>query len=601
MRLFLLLAALAGARSLTFAQFANDDILPPALPWEGKTKALALPADHEWATFFERSGLKATPSYAATAAWLKKLAAAAPEINLVSLGKSPEGRDIWMAVVSKEGAVDPAALKASGKPLFFAHAGIHSGEIDGKDAGLMLMRDMTVLGKKAGLLDKVNWLFTPILSVDGHERSSPHNRMNQRGPKAMGWRTNARNLNLNRDYVKLETPEVRHLIRAINAYEPDLYFDLHVTDGMDHQYDITYGFTGPHGSSPHAAKWLAETLRPAVDGALRAAGHTPGPFTFAVDRTDVSKGVVEWTAGPRFSNGYGDTRHLPTVLVENHSLKSYDRRVLGTYVLLEATMAALGDSARALRDAVAKDRDRRPDEVVLSYGPSTDPPAMVDFLAVAHEKVRSEVTGQEYLSWLGKPETLKLPYVVISQPTATVSRPKGYWIPSTWPEVIEKLALHGVSMTPIDAPREVDVEMYRIAEAKLAGSAYEGRVRVSGKPVAERRRQRFPTGSVYVTTDQPLCELIVLMLEPASPDSLFQWGYFHEILQRAEYFEVYAMEPLAKKMLASDPALRAEFDQKKASDPAFAGNPRAMLDWIYVRSPYADERLALYPIGREVD
>jgi len=583
------------------AQFANDDILPPLAPWDGETRSLALPAGHEWATHFEKSGLVDSPSYEETTAYLRRLADAAPEIEMVSIGQSPQGREIWMAIVSKARHFSAGALRQSKTPLFLAHAGIHSGEIDGKDAGLMLLRDMAVTGTKRELLDKADWLFIPILSVDAHERSGERNRMNQRGPRRMGWRANARNLNLNRDYVKLETPELQALIRVINQYRPDLYFDLHVTDGMDYQYDVTYGFNGPHAYSPAIAGWLEGTLRPAIDGALRAAGHTPGPFTFAIDGQNPERGLVLWTAPPRFSNGYGDVRHVPTVLVENHSLKPYDRRVLGTYVLLEATVRQLAGSIDELRQAVAADRARRPERVTLGFAANSDQPERMAFLGMAYEKVRSPITGREYVRWLGKPKTYDMPLVRMNRPAGSVSRPKGYWVPATWPEVIDKLARHGVQMLRIDAPREVDVEMYRIKDAELDAAPYEGRVRVSGNPVPERRRETFPAGSVYIATDQPLCELIVLMLEPAASDSLFQWGYFHEILQRTEYFEIYAMEPLAAKMLEADPELKAEFEAKKAEDPEFAADRRAMLDWLYARSAYYDARHLLYPIGRVVD
>ena len=176
---------------------------------------------------------------------------------------------------------------------------------------------------------------------------------NQRGPVEMGWRTNAKNLNLNRDYAKLDTPEVRGVVAAINAYEPDLYFDLHVTDGSDYQYDVTFGFTGPHGYSPAIAGWLKDHLERGLMADLTAAGHIPGPLIFAADDRNPAQGLLEWTSPPRFSNGYGDARHLPTLLVENHSLKPYDQRVLGTYVLLESALRTLGRSRPTTTDPTA--------------------------------------------------------------------------------------------------------------------------------------------------------------------------------------------------------------------------------------------------------
>ncbi|MDJ0836512.1 MAG: M14 family metallopeptidase [Acidobacteriota bacterium] len=580
------------------AQFANEDILPPRPPWSGKSKSLALAADDPWATHFERSGMTASPSYDDTMAWVYKLVAAAPQLNKIVVGKSLQGRDIVMIIASKEGAETPEQLAANGRPTLFAHAGIHSGEIDGKDAGFMLLRDMTVKGTRKSLLDGANWLFIPILNVDGHEWSSPHNRINQRGPEVMGWRTNGRNLNLNRDYAKLETRGTRAAVKVINTWKPDLYYDLHVTDGMDYQYDITYGFTGPHGYSPAIAEWLTNVLRKATDKALQDWEHIPGPLIFAAMRSNPKAGAAGFTPGPRFSNGYGDAVHLPTVLVENHSLKPYDRRVLGTYVLLEETLKILARDAAGLRAAVKKDRARRPEKVTLSWRTDRNNPDPIKFLGIAFETVESEISGTQYVKWLGKPETWDTFYYEPRIPDRTVTRPKGYWVPADWPEIIAKLKHHGVEMKTISRAETVDVTLYRIENPKLGRSGYEGRVLLRGEFNAEQHRWTYPKGSVYISTDQPLAELIVLLLEPESDDSFLRWGFFHEILQRTEYFEQYAVEPMAAAMLAKDPELKKAFQAKLEADEEFAKNPRARLNWFYERSPYMDKRWRLYPVGR---
>ncbi len=222
----------------------------------------------------------------------------------------------------------------------------------------------------------------------------------------------------------------------------------------------------------------------------------------------------------------------------------------------------------------------------------------IEFLGIAHEKAPSDISGGQSIRWLGKPVTLRIPLIKRHAPDILVKAPKGYWVPPTWPEIIEKLELHGVRFERLASPREVEVEMYRIHDAKLDNTPYEGRVRVSGKAVPEKRTQLFPVGSVWVSTDQPLGELAVILLEPDSPDSFFQWGYFHEILQRTEYFESYAAEPLARRMLEENPQLEREFKKKVETDPEFAKNPRARLYWFYQRSPYFDERWLLYPIAR---
>jgi len=588
-----------------------SDLLPPLQPWHGASERLVLPPDNPWATPFEMSGLKSSPSYVDTVAWLRRLAAATPDVSLEVIGRSAEGRDIVMVVAARGVEHTPAALLASGRPLVLVQAGIHPGEIDGKDAGMMLLRDMTVLGTRSEVLDRVSFLFVPILNVDGHERRSAFNRINQRGPVEMGWRANARNLNLNRDYTKLETEGVRAIVAVINRWRPDLYVDIHVTDGADYQYDVTWGAVPDDGWSPRASRWIEDTMAPRVNRELEEEGHAPGPFVFAIDGDDPAGGNGVWMPGARFSNGYGAARHLATVLVENHSLKPFDRRVLGTYVFLDATLRVVGEHGPELREANRADRASRPDPVVLSWrgGEGARRETHV-FKGIRSERVPSPVTGGEVVRWTGEPVDEDVVFSFQNVPAAVASRPAAYYIPAAWSDIADKLRQHGIEVETLTEPTSMEAEVYRLPEAELddggadfdrGGAVYEGRVRVSpGHIVREHRALDLPAGSFRVATDQPLGTLAVLLLEPDSPDSFFQWGYFLEILSRTEYAEPYVMEPLARSMLQADPDLAARFREKLASDPGFAADERMRLDWFYRRSPFFDATYRLYPVARVV-
>jgi hypothetical protein len=572
--------------------------LPPLEPWDGKSRELVVASDDPWITPAERSGLTESPPYDETVSWLRRLVDAAPELAMVSIGRSEQGREIWMVIASAEGVSSPSAIRALGKPTVLAHGGIHAGEIDGKDAGMMLLRDMTVRGTRRDLLERANLLFVPIFNVDGHERSGPYNRMNQRGPRTMGWRTNARNLNLNRDYAKADSAEMRAMISAINEWGPDLYLDLHVTDGEDYQYDITFGFNGAHAHSPAIARWLEESFTPVVNRRLEEMGHTPGPLVFGVDRLDFSAGISGWTASPRFSNGYGDARHLPTVLLENHSLKPFDRRVLGTYVFLEGAMQVVGERSDALRQAIETDRQRRPERYTLAW--SEGDPLMIDFAGIESVPRISPVTGGVYLDWTGRAIEMRIPMKIHDQPAAVSTRPLAWWIPPEWGDVIDRLELHGVAMERIVEPVRMRVEMMRLANPRIENTPFEGRVRVSAEVAMEMREETFPPGSVRVSTDQPLAGLAALLLEPESPDSFFQWGFFLGILSRTEYYESYAMEPLAARML-EDPEVHEAYLEALRTEAALRGSPRARLEWFYERTPYFDDRWLLYPVAREIE
>lgn len=608
MRPILILAAIAAlsssvspamSQSVPNAAPWDQPFLPPALAWDGFSRSLLADASNPWITDFERDPeLNHSPDYAATRAWFDRLDAASDLIRIEQFGVSPEGRPIYAVIASRDGAtLDPA------KPVLLAQAGIHPGEIDGKDAGMMLLRDIA-FGDKGGLIDDVNLVLIPILSVDGHERASAYSRPNQRGPRIQGWRNTASNQNLNRDFLKLDQPEMRALRAFMNRLDPALYLDIHVTDGMDYQYDITFGFNGEDGvysRSPAISEWLDDRFKPAINAALEGQGHIPGPLVFGVDGDDPKAGLSDGGLGERFSNGWGAAAHVPTVLIENHSLKPYEQRVLGTYVLIEASLSLLAEEGAAVRSAIAADRALRPAEIPANFVPDPTPLETRAFRGVLYETYESPASGRTEIRWLGRPdpELWQVPYFG-SRPSLTLRRPTAYWVPAHRADLIERLRIHGLQMETLTELRTVSVEMLRLVDPVIATRANEGHVQMSVQTVeAEQRDWTWAPGSVRVRTDQPLGDIAVLLLEPQSNESFFAWGLVPEILSRVEYIEGYAIAPLAEAMLAADPALKAEFEAKLAADPAFAANGDARLQWFYERTPFYDERYRLYPVGRE--
>ena len=311
---------------------------------------------------------------------------------------------------------------------------------------------------------------------------------------------------------------------------------------------------------------------------------------------------------PVSRSGYGDARHLPAVLVENHSLKPYDQRVLGTYVFLEGAIRAVASNATALRQAA--DSDRKANAATIPLAWDIDPaaaPETIEFKAIESRTVPSAISGGLRIEFTGKPVTLKVPYKRANHVSASVARPKAYWIPPAWNEVIQRLQLHGIQLERIDAPRDVKVSMYRLEEMRFHGKdaqreeeqPFEGRVQISAKPVVEQRTEHYPAGSVRVPTNQALGDLAAVLLEPASPDSFLQWGFFDQVFQHTEYIEGYILEPMAERMLATDPKLAEEFKQKLATDEVFRASSKDRLRWFYSKTPFVDERWKLYPVGRE--
>ncbi len=574
-----------------------ETFLPPAPAWSGASEKLIAAASDPWITPSEKTGLTATPNFDETIAWLKKLDRQSALVRMETFGTTPHGRKLQAVIVSKDGA-----KFQSSKPVFLIQAGIHSGEIDGKDAMLMLLRDICFKGKDR-LIDKVNIVFIPVLNADGHERSTAFSRPNQRGPVNMGWRNTAQNLNLNRDYMKADAPEMQALFGLMRKYNPDFYIDLHVTDGMDYQYDVTYWFDGwdeLYADSPSIGKWLNEIYRPKADAALKAAGHIPGPMIFMRDEADVSKGTDFGAFAPRFSHAYGDLRRLPSVLVENHSLKPFRQRVLGTYVLLESTLKTLASEAKSLKAATEADRALRPATVNANWKDKKESVGTLAFPTIQGAVVDSATSGSKVMRWNGKPGPVVNIPIYASEPGLQLNVPKAYWVPSTKADVIARLKAHGIAFKTIKKAQAVEVDMIRLDGFK-AGTPAEGRMPVTVAGLKHfKRTETFPPGSVRVPTDQPLGALATYLLEPESEDSFFAWGFFSEILQRVEYMEPYAIATMAERMLADDPALKAEFERRLKDEEGFAASPLRRLQFFYERSPFYDDRYLLYPVGREL-
>lgn len=596
---FVLLFALRG--------FAADDLLPPLQPWTGASEALIAKANNPWITPSEKTGLTGTPGYEATIAYLTKLDRASPLVAMREFGRTAQGRPLHAVIAARSRAFTPEAARRTGKPVLLVQAGIHAGEIDGKDAGLMLLRDIA-FGGKSSLLDHAILLLVPMFNADGHERSSASNRPNQRGPLRQGWRTTAQNLNLNRDYMKADAPEMQAMLALIHQWSPTLYLDLHVSDGLDHQYDITFCFNGEGGDftwSPQIARWLTGTYRPAVESALKIAGHIPGRYYDTDGPIDPATGLISGADEPRYSHGYGDLRHLPTVLVENHSLKPYRQRVLATYLLLEESLKVIGAHGRELQQAIRNDGATRPATVPLNPQPAEKPEATADYLGIAHEMFMSAASGRTEVRWLGQPEQFASIPVTLKRAALQVRRPLAYWVPATKPDVIARLRLHGIQMETLPKARTLALEMYHLINPRVQPYSgfhpFEGRHPIRTEVRSETRQETFPAGSVRVMTSQPLGDLAVALLEPACSDSFLAWGFFPEIQQRTEYIEGYVVAPLAEQMLARDPRLKADFEAKLHTDARFAADANARLRWFYERSPYYDDRYLLYPIGIERD
>jgi hypothetical protein len=572
------------------------------------TAPFALHAKETWTTPAEASGFRTTPSYADTLAYLHRVADASHgTVTMQTFGTTPEGRPMTVVVAAKDGDLTPEKARAAGKPIVLLQAGIHPGEIEGKDAGLMLLRDFAVTGKLTHLLDHAVLVFIPVYSVDGHENSGPYFRINQNGPEKMGFRGQSQYLNLNRDYVKADAPETRAWLQLWNTWRPDLLMDIHTTDGADYQYDLTYYTEDAHKLPPSIAAWQKSAIEDDAIPHYEKMGHLASPYLEFKDGRDPTKGIENFGSGPRFSTGYAAIRNRAGLLIETHMLKPYEVRVRGTYDVVRAVLDDINRDPAALLKA-SKDADAWASTLSAAQGASvpvtfkTDPtPKPFTLKGFAFTQTKSDVSGD---TWIQYDPTKKKTYAIQSwldlQPDASAPLPAAWAIPPQWTVVIDRLEAHHVPFTRTTTPVTVTATQDTLTNPKWAEKPFEGHHLLRDVTITPTNATiTLPAGTVIVRADDAEAVLAANLLDAHAPDALLTWGYLDAIFEPKEYGEPRVQEALARKMIAANPALKAEFEAKVAADPAFAASPRARLSFFFEKSPwYTVQKVGAYPVLR---
>jgi hypothetical protein len=560
-----------------------------------------------WQTTAEKTDYAKTSRYDEAIAYAKKLDKASPLIAYRSIGKSGEGRDIPLLIAATGNTFTPAQARKAGKAVVFIQAGIHAGEIDGKDAGLALLRDIAITKTRTELLKDVVIVFVPIYNVDGHENWSGYNRINQNGPDEMGYRANATNLNLNRDYMKADAPETRAWLKLWNEWKPDAFVDLHVTNGADFQYNVTYEYAHFQEVAPSIKTWMDEHFDGVVVPKVEKEGNILTHYVEFAGR-EVTGGIATSTFTPRFATGYAPIRNRAGLLVETNVYKSYKSRVRGTYDLIRYFIEEIGRSKSSLfvanvtADTQTIERgktydDKRQYPLVVS---TTDKSTPMAFKGVDYKMEDSTISGGKRIIYGTVPTNITIPRFDEGKVDRSVAPPLYYIVPPQYKDVIDVLRLHGVQFTQIKKPLTVEVESYKLTEPRWSTNSFENRITLTAKPTPVTETRTFAPGSVLVPMTQEAANVAIHLLEPAGPDSFLSWGFFNSIFEQKEGGSGYVLEKLARDMLAKDPKLQEEFD-RRLLDPAFARSPQARLRFFYERSPYyLNQKIGVYPVGRIV-
>ena len=557
-------------------------------------------------TVAERSGFQRTGRYDEVAQLCGAFQKAYPKaVRCFEFGRTPEGRPMLALAVSRSGALDAAEAKRRKVPVLLVQGGIHAGEIDGKDAGFLALREALENRAAPGALDKQVLLFVPVFNVDGHERFGQWNRPNQRGPVEMGWRTTAQNFNLNRDYVKADAPEMQAMLALVNEWDPLAYVDLHVTDGAKFEPDVSIQVEPVHAGDAGLRR-AGTALRDNVMADLARQGSDPKPYYMSFAETDDPlSGFVDAVSNPRFSTGYFLLRNRFAMLVETHSWKDYPTRVRitrNTIVALLSQVAAHGaEWSRIARAADARASALAGAMLPLSYK-TGERSRMIDFRGYAYTRTPSEVSGALMTRYdENTPQLWRVPLRDEILADLSVAAPAGgYLVPAAHAALVgAKLKQHGVAFKVLAAGLgKTDVETFRAGQAKFGALSFEGRQTLALGGAWKAEAREVGAGALFVPIAQPKARLVMALLEPQAPDSLLAWGWFNNAFERKEYMEEYVAEDVAREQLAADPALAAAFKQKLADDPAFANNPRARLEFFARRHTSWDERFNLYPVLR---
>jgi hypothetical protein len=502
------------------------------------TAAAGVPAP---LTVAEASDFTRTSLHADVIALVHRVAAESPAVNLATLAHTAEGREIPLVILSRDGIRSPAELRASGLPAVLIMANIHAGEVEGKEASQMLIREVGA-GRLGGLLENQVILVIPILNADGNERLGNHRR--DHGPDLAGVRHNSQYLDLNRDFVKLESPEIRALVRLLREWDPVLLVDMHTTNGSHHRDPVTYATGSNPNCSAELMEYMWSRLFPAVGGALRDS-HDWGnvPYGNFLDAEHPEKGWHNPSVEARFGTNYVSLRNRLTILDETFYFADFRTRVLASFdfirTILEYTNANAGEIA-ALVQRVDQETRRTFRNHPLALAWSLEPLMDVTIRGFEHQRTPTTAQQRAEYPWLGEyrvvptetPQDYTIPYLARAVPARTVELPAGYALLPGFGEAASNLLAHGITVERLATPVTVVAQHYVIEKTEVASLLFQGHAMITVTGRYETRETELPVGTLWVDMEQPLARLIGVLMEPESSDSLAAWGFFNRSLVR---------------------------------------------------------------------
>lgn len=555
---------------------------------------------YDFETHFEKSKGLETATYQQTIEFYTNLAEIYSEISIQAIGETDSGTPLHIVTLNPNKEFDFSKIRKNKKGILLINNGIHPGESDGIDATMMLFRDI-VQGEIETPKETV-LVTIPIYNVGGSFNRNSTTRTNQNGPKDYGFRGNARNYDLNRDFIKCDTKNAKTFTRIFHLVKPDVFIDNHVSNGADYQYTLTHLFTQHNKLGGHLGEYIQNDMMPKLEQKLALKNWDITPYVNVFNEVP-EKGFSQFMDSPRYSTGYTTLFNTLGMMVETHMLKPYKQRVEGTYELMKSMIEIIEEDHIIIQKKQIDSKENLRGSTktyTLDWEIDTTKTTTLNFKGFEGELITSEITGTKRLKYdRNKPFIKEVSYQNYFKPKTEVKIPSAYIIPQGWHNIIELLKLNQVEMTPLKKDSIIMVESYKIGSYDSRKTPYEGHYQHYNTKVLKTEKEiNFIKGDYIIYTHQDALRYLLETLEPQAPDSFFNWNFFDTVLQQKEGFSPYVWEDRALELLNNNPKLKEAFEHRKKDLTEFNNNWYAQLDWIHKQSEYYENAHMQYPVYR---
>lgn len=523
--------------------------------------------------------------------------------RLIPYGKTDVGLPLHLFIIDKKGLFEPKRLHELGNLVLFINNGIHPGEPDGINASLIWAKELLNTINTNPLLDNVTICILPVYNIDGALIRGCCSRANQNGPAEYGFRGNAQNLDLNRDFIKSDARNTQSLTGILRQWDPDIFLDTHVSDGADYQYTMSLICSQPDKLYPLLGNTMRETLAPFLFKKMKQKGEEMCPYVDTKNYEDTpDSGMRAFLELPRFSTGYCVLFNTFGFIAETHMLKPFPDRVSATETLLHSLLEMSHIYADKIRETrlLARKEDVVRDRFPINWQLDTTHIEKLDFKGYTAVSKVSKVTGLPQIHYdHSQPFEKKISYYPSYFARDTIVAPMYYLIPQAWLRVITLLEQNKFRLIPVKEDSATFAEVSYIEQYSTVESPYEGHyLHYDTRVQTKTEKVQIRKGDYLVPVFQENSRYLIETLEPKATDSYFNWGFFDGILQQKEWFSSYVFDSLAEKILIENPDLKKDFESKKANDPEFAADAFSQLYFIYRHSPYFEESYHRYPVYR---